>query len=588
MKKILIPIFCIGLSISTHAAELFEQLVTFNPNWQSYESHVKSQNAIDFQSDQEYIQTHLTHVLEVLRSNEISTLNCEQLETRTTLIGVLEGYKNRGLFPMNYHRSERIPVFIDEHNTHCAVGFLLKETGFENVAQRISEKNNYAWVIEIDDPALLTWQAFSGFTLEELKLIQGAYDYYPPLARSAPNKTEIPQKPDVVTLDFNGNDVAAPKEESLLSVWCYGEGSDSVLHGRWIQNYSNGVPWIEGYFENGNRTGSWKEYYQRTKTLCRTEHWRDDKLNGVRTRYDRQGNVIERITFKDGNAVEKVNFDIQGDIKWVRKPLDSMTLATEAYSITGYLLAKGHEQISNTSGRLQWFQDIELTALNTFAITARDNAPAFTNQGSAVYSNQLRGDGTYIVSGTGGPINTRFRVLDQGPSLVNYIKIGEWKYYNEYSAESFSAAASSTEEYLRKDYPHFGAEIGYGLSSIDSEHLQNSFDSLRVRYEMGSITDLRGYSYDNSPRIGIIFDTQEVRNGTFMDMLAGAEEVNFRQVMKGMGPRDENGNRVGEWTMFDSGGRPTQYVRYVQPFKEEEPLTGSVEKESLIGQTTHH
>lgn len=373
---------------------------------------------------------------------------------------------------MNYYRPERIPVFIDEHNTHCAVGYLLMETGFDHVAHRIAAKNNYAWVKEIDDPALPVWQQFSGFTLEELKLIQGAYDSYDPLARSRPNRTEIPQAPDVVSLNFAGDNVAAPSKDDLLNVWCYGEGKEGKLHGKWVQNYREGIPWIEGCFENGNRTGSWKEYYQGTNILCRTEHWRNDKLNGVRTRYGREGNIIERITFKDGEAIQKVNYDLQGDIQWVRKPIDSMTLETEAYSLSGYLIAKGKEQISNPSGRLQWFQDIELTALNTFAITARDGAPAFTDGGRPVYQDLSFG-GPQFFGGTG------FR---QDPLLVNYLKIGEWKYYNEYASESYTLDAQTYVDYLSKDYPHFGGLISQNLQNSDIPCLQQSFDSLQVQY----------------------------------------------------------------------------------------------------------
>ncbi len=391
---------------------------------------------------------------------------------RTELINVLSSFKDRGLFPMNYYRPERIPVFIDEHNTHCAVGYLLMETGFDHVAHRIAAKNNYAWVKEIDDPALPVWQQFSGFTLEELKLIQGAYDSYDPLARSRPNRTEIPQAPDVVSLNFAGDNVAAPSKDDLLNVWCYGEGKEGKLHGKWVQNYREGIPWIEGCFENGNRTGSWKEYYQGTNILCRTEHWRNDKLNGVRTRYGREGNIIERITFKDGEAIQKVNYDLQGDIQWVRKPIDSMTLETEAYSLSGYLIAKGKEQISNPSGRLQWFQDIELTALNTFAITARDGAPAFTDGGRPVYQDLSFG-GPQFFGGTG------FR---QDPLLVNYLKIGEWKYYNEYASESYTLDAQTYVDYLSKDYPHFGGLISQNLQNSDIPCLQQSFDSLQVQY----------------------------------------------------------------------------------------------------------
>ena len=53
---------------------------------------------------------------------------------------------------------------------------------------------------------------------------------------------------------------------------------------------------------NGKRSGRWKEYYPGTAILCRTEHWRNDLLNGVRTRYDKNGKIIETILFKDGEV----------------------------------------------------------------------------------------------------------------------------------------------------------------------------------------------------------------------------------------------------------------------------------------------
>lgn len=571
MKNILIPIVCLSLAVSARAEDLFDQLVAFNPNWQSYESRLDYGETQYFPSDKEYIQTHLTHILDILKSNSTEHLTCQQYETRLELIAVLTSYKERGLFPMNYYRNERIPVFIDEHNTHCAVGYLLMETGFDDVAHRIAATNNYAWVKEIDDPELSNWQAYSGFTLEELKLIQGAYDFYDPFARSRPNRTEIPQAPSVVTLDFNGNQIeASPKGDELLSLWCYGEGKDGVLHGKWIQNYRDGIPWIEGYFENGNRTGSWKEYYQGTNILCRTEHWRNDKLNGVRTRYDRQGNVIERITFKEGEAIEKINYDLQGDLEYVRKPIDSVTLATEVYTLSGYLLAKGNEQISNPSGRLQWFQDIELTALNTFAITARDGAPEFTDGGLPVYQqSSLGGNQIHLFGGSG---------FQQDPVLVNYLKIGEWKFFNEYAAESFLTKAHSSNDYLTKDFPHFGNELTLQMKNSDIPCLQQSFDSIQVNYDKGRLKDLKGFTEDAAIRFGIV--TEKIDLGLeYYDFYSNQSfnrvAPSYHRVVA-MGEMNTNGDRIGDWIVFDAQGRPSRYVKYLQPFKEEEPLSGKL------------
>ena len=320
---------------------------------------------------------------------------------------MLADYAAQGRFPINYYRQERIPVFIDEHDTHCAVGYLMQHTGHEHMARRIAATNNYAWVREIEDEGLAAWQEASGFSLEELKLIQGAYDFYYEHAFLLPNKYEVPQKPEQVVRYFEGKD----KDK----VWCYGEGTNGDLHGNWIQNYSSTLPWIVGYFEHGKRSGRWKEYYKGTDKLCRTEHWRNDKLNGIRTRYDREGRVIETILFKDGHAVTKTNTDHDKALRWVRSPLDSATVYTEVFTLEGALIAAGKERIHNPEG-LSWFQNIELTALNTFAITARDGAPR-PEEGVMV----RRFD-----------IGSFQQQIPGSHTLVQYRKEGEWVYYKDY------------------------------------------------------------------------------------------------------------------------------------------------------------
>ena len=57
---------------------------------------------------------------------------------------------------------------------------------------------------------------------------------------------EVPQAPAVVSMNFEGNNVEVANNDDLKSVWCYGEGKDNVLHGKWVQNYRVGIPWIEG------------------------------------------------------------------------------------------------------------------------------------------------------------------------------------------------------------------------------------------------------------------------------------------------------------------------------------------------------
>ncbi|HOY28057.1 MAG TPA: hypothetical protein PLR96_03720, partial [Flavobacteriales bacterium] len=287
------------ITAPTRATDLFDQLRTFNPYWEKHAEHLQGKAIKPVHNDVDYVRAHLAEVQVVLNEAPLDHLNQDQRTSREELIAVLADYARQGRFPINYYRQERIPVFIDEHDTYCAVGYLMRHTGEEAMARRIAAANNYAWVREIEEPGLAAWQQASGFSLEELKLIQGAYDYYMPDAFLLPNKYEVPQKPERVVRYFEGED----KDK----VWCSGEGTLNELHGQWIQNYSSTLPWIVGYFEHGKRSGRWKEYYKGTDKLCRTEHWRDDKLNGIRTRYDREGRVIETILFKNGQAVTKTN-----------------------------------------------------------------------------------------------------------------------------------------------------------------------------------------------------------------------------------------------------------------------------------------
>ncbi len=413
MKKFATFFFLTLLVQQVDATTFYHQLCAFNENWKKYTAHVPAEKARIFKTDQAYVQAHLSTVIPILRSNPTWHLSKNQYQTRLQLIEVLNQYRSMGKFPINYHHQQRIPVFIDQHDTHCAVGYLLKETGYGKVAKEIAATNNFAWLKNIKHPQLLKWQEYSGLSVEELKLIQGAYDFYMPNALMLANKYEVPQKPEVMTLYFDSDQKKSNKEQ-VQYVWCYGEGEDGVLDGLWVQNFAKGISWIQGYYKNGKRTGKWKEYYQGTNQLCRTEHWKNDQLNGVRTRFDRSGKIIEEINFKNGNAVAKTNYDFEQSLKYIRRPIDGTLVNTEVYTIDGTFIACGKERIFNP-GNLLWFQNIELTALNSVAITSRSKSIANSKVGNQ-----------NIQIGT--PVN-----LYSNPPLVQYTKEGKWFYYGKSS-----------------------------------------------------------------------------------------------------------------------------------------------------------
>lgn len=461
--KSLILIITVLISSFTWANTFYDQLCEFNPTWKDYADRAPKGEYQIFETDQAYIQAHLGAVLDILKSNRTKSLNSAQKQSRRNLIHMLDQYRKDGKFPQNYYRSERTPVFIDEHGTHCAVGYLLMKTGNEAVAQRIAATNNYAWVKDINDPALPAWQIASGFSIAELKLIQGAYDSYLDNAMFLWNRYEIPQRPAVMETFFM-EDANNPK------IWCYGEGENGILNGKWIQNYTAELPWIIGFYENGKRTGKWAEYYQGTDKLCRTEHWANDKLNGVRTRFDQEGKIIEEIVFKDGEAVIKTNYDSDQGLRWVRTPMDSNLVYTKVYNKENQLIAKGHEQVYNP-GNLLWFQNIELTVLNTISISSRDNAEI----GNGLHDNGMRNF--------------------QSPPLVQYTKDEDWIFYKDLPpSDNNNAKTVSTPSHFSH---HFQNEIEAAHQNVLVTAYSVIIDSIRITYKDNLAVNYEEYSRIN-------------------------------------------------------------------------------------------
>lgn len=561
MKKYFASVLILLFTQQVSATTFYEQLCAFNYNWLKYSERAPEGEAIDFSSDKEYIQAHLKSVLKILRTNPTEDLDNEQLKSRKQMIRLLDGYRKAGEFPINYYRVDRIPVFIDRNNTHCAVGYLLQQTGYEHVARRISTADNYVWVKDIHDPAVPVWQKASGLTIEELKLIQGAYDFYMEDAFILPNKYEIPQKPDCITAYFE-DPTGLKMEKKPENLWCKGEGKDGVLNGRWEQNNAVGIPWIVGYYNNGDRTGQWKEYYKGTHQLCRTENWRNDKLNGVRKRFDRTGLLIEEILFKDGNAVTKTNYSFKDSLKWVRTPLDSSLVWTEVYTFGGALLANGHEKVHNP-GNLLWFQNIELTALNTVAITSRDIS---LGNGSSWNGTGLSGSGF-----NGGLRSPR---LFSSPPLVQYNKEGEWKYFKEYSADkSGSRLTDSYLELIGEDFNHFGNALIESLQLFENVHVAAGYDSIRIIYTENNVRHFYGYGLMDYTHLEVEYYTaEEVALFSPVGVNYAWNGIDFtpKPIVKRLGRYNKDEMKVGEWKYFNEQSALYKTENYIIPRKEEE------------------
>jgi hypothetical protein len=101
-------------------------------------------------------------------------------ERRLANMQRLRLYQLRGVFPQNEHVADRaVPVFVDNYDTACAVGHLMRESGWTDEVAAIERTNNLVYVPDVHAGPLVDWVLISGLTQEEAALIQPSY--FPPL-----------------------------------------------------------------------------------------------------------------------------------------------------------------------------------------------------------------------------------------------------------------------------------------------------------------------------------------------------------------------------------------------------------------------
>ena len=138
------------------------------------------------------IQDHLFEVVDTLRVETPASLTDHARARRLALLDLLENYARAGEFPDNQPEREpavravlpprgfegsdagRAPVFVDDRDVHCAVGYLMAADSPELVAH-IVETANDGYLLEMDLGGVAEWAAHAGFTLDELAWIQPEY-----------------------------------------------------------------------------------------------------------------------------------------------------------------------------------------------------------------------------------------------------------------------------------------------------------------------------------------------------------------------------------------------------------------------------
>jgi hypothetical protein len=176
MKKLYILLLCSIHCVAYGSNATFTKLTEVNKCWIEQADVVPSAlPSFQSQSEKEWIRTHLSLVERILRNRNTNALSETQRINRLKCLDYLHGYWQAGNFPINDELTYRTPIFIDKYNNFCAVGFLVKATGHEDVSRMISARTNLAYVRDMQYPELDSWAKDNGFTKDELAWIQPWY-----------------------------------------------------------------------------------------------------------------------------------------------------------------------------------------------------------------------------------------------------------------------------------------------------------------------------------------------------------------------------------------------------------------------------
>jgi len=181
MTKRLLPIYfcilssqCLWAQEYASAQNTLSHLISINAEW-VYHAEKAPKELVKFKSDNDRIQLHLKLVTMALKQAEPTGLSSMQRQNRTELLDTLEAYALRKVFPVNSYHTVRRPYFIDIHSTYCAVGYLIKASGNQQLALNIHEQYNYDYIKNIQTEGLGDWAIEHGFGIDELAWIQPTY-----------------------------------------------------------------------------------------------------------------------------------------------------------------------------------------------------------------------------------------------------------------------------------------------------------------------------------------------------------------------------------------------------------------------------
>lgn len=122
------------------------------------------------------VREHLRRTETALRATDTGGLDEDRRRRRERALDRLAAYRERGEFPRNRSVADRVPLFVGDDGTPCAVAHLLLEDGRDDlVAAVMAEDPTVALEDLPDDHPVVAWVEANGLTRGEAARIQPTY-----------------------------------------------------------------------------------------------------------------------------------------------------------------------------------------------------------------------------------------------------------------------------------------------------------------------------------------------------------------------------------------------------------------------------
>jgi hypothetical protein len=125
------------------------------------------------------VAAHLAFAEALLRAADVSHLPAPLRARRAESLDRLRAYRMAGQFPDAEQDTDGWwPTFVDDIGRRCAVAALVEQSAGTAAAFAIDRVFHHAFVADIADPAFDAWVAASGFSREELAILQPTYHHH--------------------------------------------------------------------------------------------------------------------------------------------------------------------------------------------------------------------------------------------------------------------------------------------------------------------------------------------------------------------------------------------------------------------------